>query len=155
MFLLIVLDVWMVVTLGALHVAAEEDAREVAGDQIRLEIAVEQELGRRPRLGVDAVAGEQVAHERIVGLVVGYGRAQIIFPGLTRHFAVRPPLHQGDIEEPDHAAKIAGTRQQLIDQLRALVAAVIREEGARFRGGGDCTGEIQRESAQNFGIIGQ
>ena len=80
MTLEIVVDRRMVVALGALHVAAQENPADVAGHHIDVEIAIEHELGRRPQLRIGAVGRENLADQLIEWLIVQKRQPQILVP---------------------------------------------------------------------------
>ena len=67
--LLIVLDQRVVVTLGALHVAAEEDPSDVPRDQVRLGLAIQIEPRGGAELRVGAIGPEELAHQLVEGTV--------------------------------------------------------------------------------------
>jgi len=155
--LLVVLDVQVVVALGALQIDAEEQPPHVArqGGVIDGVLAVVLqplgiEEGRAARPLVLRPAGQDVAGHLVPRLVLLERRPQVGAPGGV----VAQPLHQHDVEQVLHPSGVVRTLQELVDQLCAFVGRLVGEEGAGLRRRGNAAREVEAGAAEELGVVG-
>ena len=148
----IVIDNRMVVALGTLHVHAEHHSADVAGDDVRLAIAVEQEAGGGAGGLVAAIGGQQLAAQLIERLARGKRLPQVLLPIPGIRVFVGPPLDQHHVPSDRHLAGILRAGQQAVDQPGPLVAGRIRQELAGLASSRDIAGQIEINAADEIGI---
>ena len=153
--LLVVVDERVVVALGALEVAAEEDAAEVARDEVRLEVAVEEELRGRARLRRRRrrpKASRGRTRRRA-------GSRRTTFAGTSSHAA------RGTFASRRRSISITSKNQTIRRakpgpsssssmSFAALVGRLVVEERARLGDGRDRAGQIEVDTANEFGVVG-
>ncbi len=111
----------MIVTLCTLKIAAEENAADVARQQVRIAVAVEIKLCGRAQRRVSAVGGQDFASKLVVGLVGRQRRSEILLPFRLRYDLVRAALHEHHVEYARHVARIGRAGQQPIDESRPFL----------------------------------
>ena len=90
MLLLVVVDQGVVVALAALQVHAQEQPADVAGEDVRVGLAVEQEPGRGAGGRVGPVGRQDLADEHVVRPVLGERPAEELAPRGRRDVHVGP-----------------------------------------------------------------
>ena len=88
--------------LAALQVHAQEQPADVARQDVRVSLAVEQEPGRGAGGRVGPVGGQDLADEHVIRPVLGERRAEELAPGARGDVDVGPALHQHDVEDLLH-----------------------------------------------------
>ncbi len=155
MLLPIVLDARVVVALGALEIGAEEQPADIAGDDVRLAFAIEEELDAMACLRIAAVGGEYFASDDVPRLVGRERGAQEFVPAGMGNVTVLPALHEHDVEHHRQMPGMFRTGEQALDQRGAFAGRVVREEGADRGRGRDAAGEVEVDSADEFAIGGR
>ena len=142
----------MIVALGALHVAPEEDAADVARQHVRVRPAIERKPGRRPLRRILAVGLQNFTGQHVPRLVLAHRFQQPGLPFVGRNVRVRPALHQHQVERRRQVPREMRRREQAVDQPLALVGGRIGEERARFVGRRRHADQVERHAAQEFGV---
>ena len=150
--LLIVLDQGVVVALGALHVAAEEDSADVARDQVGLGAAIEKEPRGGPELGVGTVGAQELAHHLIEGTIRLRGGEQVALPQIGRDIHARPAFHEHDVERGRPVAGEERACEQAVDLPGPLVGRLIGEKRFQLVDGRRHAGEVERNAPQELGV---
>ena len=149
----IVVDQRMVVALGALHVAAEEDAADVAREQLGSEARSSAKRAAGRWAGVVAVGLRESrgpARSRACSRAQHFSSQALPFIG--RDVAYSRALHQHQVEHLGESAPELRRGEQAIDEPFALVCGRIGEERACFVGGGRHADEIDRHTAEKLGV---
>ena len=150
-----VIDRRVVVALSALEIHAEEEAGDVVGGLLLVELfSVRQKLGGGCDLGV-AFEENEIVDERVPRAVGGELGAEPLAPFGFGHFATAAPLQQHHRDGVLHALGKLRAGQQPVDELGALLRVLVRQEGARLGGRRDAAGEVQPGAAQKFSVRGQ
>ena len=155
MLLLVVVDQGMIVALAARHVPAQEQPADVASDDVRIGLAVQQESRRGASRGVTPVGRQDLPHQHVVGPVLGKRLVEELAPWGRWHVEVGPPLHQHHVEDLLHPAGVDRTLEQAVHECLALVWRGIVQERASLGGGGDHPGQIEPDPPQELTIGGR
>ena len=146
---------WMIVTPGAIEADAEKDPRRGRAQRMGLDAQRRVEQGRSALV---ATGGhEQVGHDPIVSPTQNKLSPQPILqsdqPSRLRWIEL-PRQHQ----VAPHVGQVRGVGrgiEQTIDQRGPLVGVVVVEECLRFGNRRNHAGQIERQPAVEFGVIGR
>jgi hypothetical protein len=141
----------MVVALCALHVAAEEDPADVAGNPIRIGLAREIEIGGRSGLRV-AIGSEYFGGELMEGAIAPHGVEEVGLPFFGWDVRRRSPFHQHQVQHARQVTGVARIVEELINSGRAFFWIGIPEEGPHLVRGGGHADKVQRDPSQEFGV---
>ena len=144
--------VGVVVALGTLQVAAEEDPPDRAGHLYRLRLPGEEEGRGRAGRRIGAVGGEAIAPHLIERAIGRQCRHEELAPS-RRHVGGRSlPLEKHPIKEQREMPGMGRRGEELIDQPGAFVGAGVGQKRADAVDGGDRTDEVNRDAAEKIGI---
>ena len=142
----------MIVALGTLEIAAEEDPPDRAGHLHRLRLPGEKEGRGRAGRRIGAVGGEAVAADLIERAIGRQSRHEELAPS-RRHVGGRSlPLQEHAIEEEREMPGVGRRGEELIDQPGALVGARVGQKRADAVDGGNRADEVDRDAAEKIGI---
>ena len=149
MLLLVVVDQGVVVALAALQVPTQEQPADVARDEVRIGLAVEQEPRRGTGGRVGSVGRQDLPDEHVIGPVLGERLVQKLAPGCRRHVQVGASLHQHHVEDLLHPPGVGWAIEQAVDQRLTLVGRRIVEKRAGLgRRRGSCRPGRARPAAE-------
>src|SRR5205823_1760218 len=123
--LVIIIDQRMVVALATLQVHAEDQAADVAGEQIWFSITVESEPGRRAMSRPSAIHFDQLPEQSVQTEI---GREEFVKERLPFRLLdnfLWQALHEPGIQRNRHVSHESRAGKQLIDQSLAFVRALI------------------------------
>ena len=144
--------VGVVVALGTLEIAAEEDPPDRAGHLHRFRLPGEEEGRGRAGRRIGAVGGEAIA-PHLIERAIGHQRRHEELAPSRRHVGGRSlPLQEHAIEEEREMPSMGRRGEELIDQPGALVGARVGQKRADAVDGGDRTDEVDRDAAEKIGI---
>ena len=142
----------VIVALGALHVAAEKDAADVAGEHVGVGATIQGEAGRCSRRRIGAVGQQNFLGQHVPRLVLADRFQQPGLPFVGRYVGVRAALHQHQIERLGEMADVMRRSKQPIDELLAFIGSALGEENAGFVRRGRHADQIERCPTEEFGI---
>src|SRR5262249_60597886 len=119
-----------------LEVEAEEQPGDVARQQVRFAVAVQEKAGGGACLRIGAVGGQNLTHQLVVGLVRGEGSAEVVLPRGKLDVLGRAPLHEQHVEDVLQPAGVLRAGEKTVDQMRTLIRSRIGEGRAGLGGGG-------------------
>ena len=153
--LLVAVDQGVVVALAALKIHAQKQPADVAGDEVRIGLAVQQEPRRGTAGGVGSVGRQNLPHQHVIRPVLGESLVQKLAPGAGLHIHLVAALHQHDVEHLLHPPGEARAREQAIDQGLPLVGRGIVEKVAGLGRAGDHAGQVEPRPPQKLSIRGR
>ena len=155
-----VVDVAVVVTLGAGQVHTEKFSAQIARDKVGFSIPIHDEFCRRTRsLGGGGVAvtigNKHLTGELVPGFIGGKRLPQILLPLGCLYVLVSTTLHQRHVEGQRQVTRVIRGTEQPVNDLGALVSGLVIQERAYPGGRGDAPGEIKVDASKKFAISGR